>query len=129
MPEGFAYALPEGWDDAEAAPLLCAGIIGYRALRRSQVARGGTLALYGFGSSAHVTLQVARHWACDVFVSTRDAAHRALARGWAPPGWARRGSGSAPVTAAIIFAPAGDLVPVALRDLDKGGTLALLGST
>ena len=128
VPEGFAYALPDGWDDAEAAPLLCAGIIGYRALRRSQVARGGTLALYGFGSSAHVTLQVARHWTCDVFVSTRDAAHRAFARelgaAWVGAPGERL---PAPVTAAIIFAPAGDLVPVALRDLDKGGTLALAG--
>lgn len=128
VPEAFAYAIPEGWDDAEAAPLLCAGIIGYRALRRSQVARGGTLALYGFGSSAHVTLQVARHWGCDVFVSTRDAAHRALARelgaAWVGAPGERL---PAPATAAIIFAPAGDLVPVALRDLDKGGTLALAG--
>jgi alcohol dehydrogenase, propanol-preferring len=128
VPEGFAYAIPEGWADAEAAPLLCAGIIGYRALRRSQVPRGGTLALYGFGSSAHVTLQVARHWGCEVFVSTRDAAHRALARELGAA-WVG-GPGDrlpAPVMAAIIFAPAGDLIPVALRDLDKGGTLALAG--
>jgi alcohol dehydrogenase, propanol-preferring len=128
VPEAFAYAIPEGWDDVEAAPLPCAGIIGYRALRRSQVARGGTLALYGFGSSAHVTLQVARHWRCDVFVSTRDATHRALARelgaAWVGAPGERLPE---PVTAAIIFAPAGDLVPVALRDLDKGGTLALAG--
>ena len=67
LEKAFAYAVPAVWDDAEATPLLCAGIIGYRALRRSQVARGGTLALYGFGSSAHVTLQIARHWGCQVF--------------------------------------------------------------
>jgi propanol-preferring alcohol dehydrogenase len=107
VPEGFAYALPDGWDDAEAAPLLCA--------RYPMI-------------PAHVTLQVARHWTCDVFVSTRDAAHRALARelgaAWVGAPGERL---PAPVTAAIIFAPAGDLVPVALRDLDKGGTLALAG--
>ncbi len=128
VPEAFAYAIPPGFDDAEAAPLLCAGIIGYRALRRSQVPRGGRLALYGFGSSAHITLQVARHWGCTVYVSTRDAAHRrlALALGAAWTG----GPGEPPpdkVDAGIIFAPAGDLVPAALRDLDKGGTLALAG--
>jgi propanol-preferring alcohol dehydrogenase len=128
VPETFAYAIPPVWDDAEAAPLLCAGIIGYRALRRSQVARGGTLALYGFGSSAHITLQIARHWGCEVLVSTRDRAHRALARDLGAV-WVG-GPGErlpAPVSAAIVFAPAGALVPVALRDLDRGGTLALAG--
>jgi propanol-preferring alcohol dehydrogenase len=128
VPEAFAYAVPAVWDDAEATPLLCAGIIGYRALRRSQVARGGTLALYGFGSSAHVTLQIARHWGCQVFVSTRNPAHRALARDLGAV-WVG-GPGErlpAPVSAAIVFAPAGTLVPVALRDLDRGGTLALAG--
>jgi alcohol dehydrogenase, propanol-preferring len=128
VPEAFAYALPAVWTDVEAAPLLCAGIIGYRALRRSEVARGGTLALYGFGSSAHVTLQIARHWGCEVFVSTRDAGHRALARELGAA-WVG-GPGErlpAPASAAIIFAPAGELVPVALRDLDKGGTVALAG--
>jgi propanol-preferring alcohol dehydrogenase len=128
VPEAFAYALPAVWTDVEAAPLLCAGIIGYHALRRSEVARGGTLALYGFGSSAHVTLQIARHWGCEVFVSTRDAGHRALARELGAA-WVG-GPGErlpAPASAAIIFAPAGELVPVALRDLDKGGTVALAG--
>jgi propanol-preferring alcohol dehydrogenase len=87
VPEAFAYAIPPVFDDAAAAPLLCAGIIGYRALLRSRVPRGGRLALYGFGSSAHITLQIARHWGCTVYVSTRDAAHQrpALALGatWA----------------------------------------------
>lgn len=128
VPEAFAYAIPDGWDDAEATPLLCAGIIGFRALRRSRVARGGTLALYGFGSSAHVTLQVARHWGCTVLVSTRDPAHRALARelgaAWVGGPGERLPE---PVSAAVVFAPAGELVPPALRDLDKGGTLALAG--
>ena len=84
VPEAFAYPVPAVFDDAEAAPLLCAGIIGYRALRRSQVPRGGRLALFGFGSSAHITLQVARHWGCTVYAATRDAAHRRLDA--APPG-------------------------------------------
>jgi propanol-preferring alcohol dehydrogenase len=128
MPEGFAYLIPEAFDDATATPLLCAGIIGYRALRQSAVPRGGRLALYGFGSSAHVTLQVARHWGCAVYVSTRDAAHRRLALELGAH-WAG-GSGEplpSKVEAGIIFAPAGELVPAALRDLDKGGTLALAG--
>jgi propanol-preferring alcohol dehydrogenase len=128
VPEAFAYRIPDGFDDAEATPLLCAGIIGYRALRRSQVPRGGRLALYGFGSSAHVTLQVARHWGCTVYVSTRDEAHRRLARALGAV-WAGGPDEPVPVKvdAGIIFAPAGDLVPAALRDLDKGGTLALAG--
>ncbi|HYB70351.1 MAG TPA: zinc-dependent alcohol dehydrogenase family protein [Candidatus Bathyarchaeia archaeon] len=128
VPEAFAYAIPALFDDAEAAPLLCAGIIGYRALRRSALRPGGRLALYGFGSSAHITLQVARHWGCPVFVSTRDAAHRRLALELGAR-WAG-GPGEAlpePVDAAIVFAPAGDLVPVALQGLEKGGTVALAG--
>lgn len=128
VPEGFAYAMPAALADVDAAPLLCAGIIGYRALARSEVAPGGTLALYGFGSSAHLTLQVARHRGCAVFVCTREAAGRrlALALGavWAGAPGERL---PAPVSAAIIFAPAGALVPVALRDLERGGTLALAG--
>ncbi len=128
VPEAFAYAIPPGFDDAEATPLLCAGIIGYRALRRSQVPRGGRLALYGFGSSAHVTLQVARHRGCTVYVSTRDVAHRRLALELGAA-WAGSPGQSLPVRvdAGIVFAPAGELVPAALRDLDKGGTLALAG--
>jgi propanol-preferring alcohol dehydrogenase len=128
VPEAFAYPIPPRFDDAEATPLLCAGIIGYRALRRSQVPRGGRLALYGFGSSAHITLQVARHWGCRVYVVTRDAAHRRLARDLGAD-WAGGPEDALPVAAdsGIIFAPAGELVPRALRDLDKGGTVALAG--
>ena len=128
VPEGFAYRIPAVFDDAEAAPLLCAGIIGYRALRQSAVPRGGALALYGFGSSAHVTIQVARHWGCAVYAVTRAPAHRALALALGAT-WA--GGPEAPlpvkVDAGIVFAPAGSLVPRALEDLDKGGTLALAG--
>jgi len=128
VPEAFAYAIPPAFGDAEATPLLCAGIIGYRALRRSQVPRGGRLALYGFGSSAHITLQVARHWQCAVYVVTRDQAHQRLARELGAE-WAGGADARLPVKAdsAIVFAPAGELVPVALRDLDKGGTVALAG--
>ena len=128
VPETFAYAIPSAFDDAEAAPLLCAGIIGYRALKRSQVPRGGRLALYGFGSSAHITLQVARHWGCTVYVSTRNAAHRRLALELGAE-WTGGSGERLPVKAdaAIVFAPAGELVPVALADLDKGGTVALAG--
>ncbi len=128
VPEAFAYAIPKVFDDGEAAPLLCAGIIGYRALRRSRVPRGGRLALYGFGSSAHVTLQVARHWGCVVYVSTRDAAHRRLALELGAA-WAGGPGDPLPerVDSAVIFAPAGPLVPLALGNLEKGGTVALAG--
>jgi len=128
MPEAWAYPIPPRFDDAEAAPLLCAGIIGYRALRRSRIGHGGRLALYGFGSSAHITLQVARHRGCRVFVVTRDEAHRRLALDLGAE-WAGGTGDALPVKcdAAIIFAPAGELVPVALRGLDKGGTVALAG--
>ncbi len=127
-PESFAYAIPAAFDDAEATPLLCAGIIGYRALLRSQVPRGGRLGLYGFGSSAHITLQVARSWGCAVHVLTREPARQRLALGlgaaWAgAPGDALPGA----LDAAIVFAPVGGLVPVALRAVDKGGTVALAG--
>ena len=128
VPEAFAYPIPDVFDDAEAAPLLCAGIIGYRALRRSRLAPGGRLALYGFGSSAHITLQIARRWGCPVYVSTRDAAHRRLALSLGAR-WAGGPGEPLPerVDSAIVFAPAGDLVPVALQNLEKGGTVALAG--
>jgi propanol-preferring alcohol dehydrogenase len=130
VPAAFAYALPGSFADLEAAPLLCAGVIGYRALKLSNLQPGGRLGLYGFGASAHMVLQIARHWNCEVCVFTRAEPHRQLARqlgaAWTgtadelPPG---------PLDAAIIFAPAGKLVPEALRALGKGGTLALAGIT
>jgi alcohol dehydrogenase, propanol-preferring len=127
-PESFAYAIPRVFDDALAAPLLCAGIIGYRALERSLVPDGGRLALYGFGSSAHITLQVARHRRCAVYVVTRDRTHQRLALDLGAE-WAGDASARLPVKvdSAIVFAPAGELVPLALRDVDKGGTVALAG--
>jgi propanol-preferring alcohol dehydrogenase len=128
VPEAFAYAIPPVFGDAEATPLLCAGIIGFRSLRRSAIRPGGRLALYGFGSSAHVVIQIARHWGCEVFVSTRGEGHRALARSLGAA-WVGETFDPPPVKvdSAIVFAPAGELVPVALKALRKGGTLALAG--
>jgi len=128
VPERFAYPLPPAFSDAEAAPLLCAGIIGYRALRRADLPRGGRLALYGFGSSAHIVIQLALHRGCEVFVCTRGESHRALARKMGAS-WAGEDPVKMPVLAdsAIIFAPAGELVPPALAALKKGGTLSLAG--
>ena len=128
VPEAFAYALPPVFGDAEAAPLLCAGIIGYRALKRSEVPPGGRLGIYGFGASAHVTLQVARARGCEVFVCTREASHRALARELGAT-WVGDLGATMPAKAdgTILFAPVGDLVPLALQNLARGGTLALAG--
>jgi propanol-preferring alcohol dehydrogenase len=128
VPEAYAYAIPDVFDDVAAAPLLCAGIIGYRALRRSNLPRGGTLAIYGFGSSAHVVLQIARHRGCRTLVVTRGENHRQLAREMGAD-WVGEAAADVPEPAdsAIIFAPAGELVPPALRSLKKGGTLALAG--
>ncbi len=80
VPEAFAYAIPGGFGDAEAAPLLCAGIIGFRALRISGISPGAVLGLYGFGASAHIAIQIARYWGCEVYVFSRSEEHRALAR-------------------------------------------------
>jgi propanol-preferring alcohol dehydrogenase len=126
--ENFAYPIPPQFDDITAAPLLCAGIVGYRSLRLSQVQPGQNLGLYGFGASAHIIIQIARHWNCRVFVFTRSQHHRDLAAslGAAWVGGAEDDPG-AKMDSSIIFAPAGPLVPAALRVLDRGGTLALGG--
>lgn len=128
VPEAFAYRIPEVFGDAEATPLLCAGIIGYRALRRSQLAAHQRLGIYGFGSSAHIVIQLALHRGCEVYVVTRGEKHRELARSMGAA-WVGEDAHGMPqkVDSAIIFAPAGELVPVALAHLDKGGTLALAG--
>jgi propanol-preferring alcohol dehydrogenase len=126
--ENFAYPIPDVFTDTDAPPLLCAGIIGYRSLKRSGLRPGQSLALYGFGSSAHIVLQVAQHWGCKVYVVTRGENHRALAERMGAD-WVGERVEDMPVEtdSAIIFAPAGPLVPRALSRLRKGGTLALAG--
>lgn len=127
VPAAFALPLPEG-PAAELAPLLCAGIIGYRALRRARVLPGMRVGLYGFGASAHLAAQVALAQGCRVHVLTRSERAQALARelGAASAGPAD-GRPPEPLDAAVLFAPAGELVPVALAALDRGGTLAVAG--
>lgn len=131
--EDYAYSIPQVFSDENAAPLLCAGVIGYRSYRLSGIRPGERLGLFGFGASAHLVLQLARHQGCEVYVFTRAAAHRELARSLGAS-WVgaagTEGAEGAPLSeldAAIIFAPAGPLVPLALRQLRKGGTLALAG--
>ncbi|WP_026256869.1 zinc-binding alcohol dehydrogenase family protein [Actinopolymorpha alba] len=132
VPAAYAYPLPEKdfaeYSDEELAPLLCAGIIGYRALRRADLPPGGRLGVYGFGGSAHLTAQVAIGQGAVVHVLTRSPEAQALAR--------ELGAASAagaydappePLDSAILFAPVGDLVPVALSALDRGGTLSVAG--
>ncbi len=128
--EDFAYPLPGNFSDLEAAPLLCAGIIGYRSLRLSGVESGDRLGLYGFGGSAHIVLQLARHRGCEVLVFTRSEEHRQLARELGAA-WAGSADEKPPeeLDGAIIFAPAGKLVPQALGATRKGGTVALAGIT
>ena len=128
VPAAFTYPIPSAFSDEEAAPLLCAGIIGYRALRLSRVRPGQRLGLYGFGASAHITIQVARHWGCEVYVCSLREQHRALARQLGAV-WVGDATEAPPekLHGSIIFAPAGELVPPALRALEKGGTLALAG--
>ncbi len=128
VPEGFAYRIPDGYDDATAAPLLCAGIIGYRAWRRAAVPPGGTLGIYGYGGSAHLTAQLATAHGVAVHVMTRGEAARQLALSLG----ARSAGGPydappVPLDSAIIFAPAGPIVPAALEALAPGGTLAIAG--
>lgn len=128
--EDFCYPLPAGFPDENAAPLLCAGIVGYRSFRLSGARAGDRIGLYGFGGSAHIVLQVARHMGCEVHVFTRAAAHRELALKLGAA-WAGDAKDAAPckLDAAIIFAPAGALVPEALRATRKGGTVTLAGIT
>jgi len=127
-PEAFVYAIPQSFSDLEAAPLLCAGIIGFRALRLAGIERGGRLGFYGFGAAAHLAIQVARHWGVEVYAFTRDEAHQKLARDLGAV-WVGYSNEQPPnlLDSAIIFAPAGELVPASLRVLKKGGTLALAG--
>ena len=127
-PAAWAYRIPATIPDTDAAPLLCAGIIGCRALRVSGVRPGERLGLYGFGGAAHIAIQIARHRGCEVFVCTRDEKHRHLARRLGAS-WAGGADESPPgkLDAAILFAPAGHLVLPALEALEPGGTLAVAG--
>lgn len=126
--ERFAYAIPPGFTDEQAAPLLCAGVIGFRSLRVAGVAPGERVGLYGFGASAHIAIQVLKHWVCDVYVFTRSEHHKALATKLGAS-W----TGAAemvpphPIDRGIIFAPAGEIVPLAMKALRRGGTVATAG--
>jgi propanol-preferring alcohol dehydrogenase len=126
--EDSAYPIPESFSDAEAAPLLCAGVIGYRALRLSDIQEGGTLGLYGFGASAHIAIQVAKHWGCKVFVFTRKGQtdHQNLARNLGAD-WVGATGDTPPekLDSAIDFTPVGEPVKEALRVLKKGGRVAI----
>src|SRR5215813_896693 len=130
-PADFVYPIPEAFNDEEAAPLLCAGIIGFRSMRLSGItgpSPGKRLGIYGFGAAAHIAIQVARHWGVDVYAFTRDARHRRLAYDLGAV-WAGGGEDQPPqrLDSVIIFAPAGELVISALKVLKKGGCIALGG--
>ena len=127
-PEDFVYPIPERLADEHAAPLLCAGIIGYRCLKLAEVKRGAKLGFYGFGAAAHVAIQVANHWGVSVYAASRDARHQKLAMELGAK-WAGGTIEPPPsqLDAAIVFAPAGEIVPAALKALRKGGRLILGG--
>ncbi len=126
--EDFVYPLPDTVGDEEAAPLMCAGIIGFRAIKRAGIQPGATVGLYGFGGSAHISLQVLKHWNCRVFVMSRGGVHRDLASQLGAD-WIGEADDRppAPLDAAILFAPAGNLVLPAMEALDRGGILAIAG--
>lgn len=126
--ENFAYPIPDAFDDAHAAPLLCAGVIGYRALRLSEIERSEILGLFGFGASAHILLQVARHWNKRVFVFTRSAIHQQYARELGAE-WVGTANDVPPrkLDSAIIFAPVGDLLVRALELSERGATAVHAG--
>jgi len=125
-PAEFVYPIPDRFTARDAAPLLCAGIIGYRSLHLAEVAPGSRVGLFGFGASAHLALQVARHWGCEVYVFTRSPAHRQLAADLGAA-WVGGSSDAAPhaLDSAVVFAPAGQVVADALAHLGRGGTLAI----
>jgi len=130
VPEQSAFPIPDSFSDAEATPLLCGGVIGYRALRLSGVECGQHLGLYGFGNSAHIVVQIAVSMGCKVAVFTRSHNHQELAKGLGAY-WVGAPGTPPPdlMEASIIFAPAGELVPVALKHLERGGTVVLAGIT
>lgn len=126
VPAKYAFKISDNFPDAQAAPLLCAGVIGYRSLCLSEIKHGQRLGLYGFGASAHVTIQIARYWGCEVYVFTRSEEHRKHARELGAV-WAGSAKDEPPVKmdSSITFAPVGWIVTEALRVLCKGGTLAI----
>jgi len=126
--ESFAYPIPQIFSDDTAAPLLCGGIIGFRSLRLSNIKPGERLGLFGFGASAHIAIQVARHWGCEVYVFSRNEHHRKLAEQLGAV-WTGTTDQVPPhlLHSAISFAPSGDFVLKALGVLRRGGTLALAG--
>jgi len=126
--EDYAYPISDRFSPAESAPLLCAGIIGYRALRLSKIQSWERLGLYGFGASAHIAIQIAVFWKCEVYVFTRSTSHQKLALDLGAA-WAGKAEQIPPkkLHSSIIFAPAGEIVPFALKALNKGGTLTLAG--
>jgi propanol-preferring alcohol dehydrogenase len=128
VPEDFAYPLPESYSDQQAAPLLCSGIVGYRAFKLSEAQKGDRLGIYGFGASAHVIAQVAHRVGCEVYVFTRSEEHKRLAKELGAV-WVGEAQDEPPkkIDSAIIFAPAGWIVPEALRAVRPGGTVALAG--
>ncbi len=124
--EDFAYPIPAKFTDSQAAPLLCAGAVGFRSLRLTGIKSGQALGLFGFGASAHIIIQVARHWGCQVFVFTRSEEHRSLARKLGAT-WTGGVNDQPPqkLQADIDFTPVGETVPYALRTLEKGGRLVI----
>jgi alcohol dehydrogenase, propanol-preferring len=126
--EDYAYRIPDAIEDEHAAPLLCAGIIGFRAIKRAEVQPGATVGIYGFGGSAHLAIQVLKHWGCRVFVMSRGGVHRSLAEELGAD-WIGEAADTPPARpdASILFAPAGDLVLPAMQALDRGGILAIAG--
>ena len=127
-PADFVFPLPEGVEDMHVAPLLCAGIVGYRTLKLSEVQPGQRLGIYGFGASAHIVIQVARYWGCEVYVFTRSEAHKRHARELGAA-WVGEAQDTPPhkIHAAVIYAPAGWIVKEALRVLERGGTISIGG--
>jgi len=121
----FALRLPDGFDDLAAAPLLCGGVIGFRALERSGIAPGGRLGLFGFGASALLAMQVARSWGCEIHVRTRSGRESGTAMELGAASVGLYDEPTPPLDAAVTFAPSGDVVLAALRSLDRGGTVAI----
>lgn len=127
-PEAFVYPVPEGLDDAQAAPLMCAGIIGYRALRLAEAENAPTLGLVGFGASAHIAIQVAQHWGCETYVFSHTERHRNFAREMGATWVGEVGDDpGVKLRSAIIFAPVGELIPPMLEVLERGGQLVCAG--